>query len=206
MSQSCLAHSFIPVNESVSFTCESGGLPLSSCFWARTVGKDRQVVVLQNGVQHDPVDGVDYFSCQFRKPVWFFHLIGPARTFWSLVLLINCNWRPSSHWNSKSERYNEFSRHNFCIVPQPQLFFATNETGGKVLLPQNLEVFTFVSSNENILFVASDMLRNKLYWSSRFSAKIYRFDATDGNNVETLLSTTQCKPGFAYQEGWILAN
>ena len=50
------------VNESVAFTCKSDGLPLSSCFWARTVSGERQVVAIQNGVQRDPVDGAHYSS------------------------------------------------------------------------------------------------------------------------------------------------
>ena len=56
-------------NESVAFICESDGLPLSSCFWSRTVGGERQVVVVPNGVQHDPVDGAYYVSGRLKEGV-----------------------------------------------------------------------------------------------------------------------------------------
>ena len=52
--------SYPTVNESVAFTSKSDGLPLSSCFWARNIRVERQVIVVQNDVQHDPVDGTDY--------------------------------------------------------------------------------------------------------------------------------------------------
>ena len=53
-------------NRSMHFTCESG-LPLSSCFWARTVHGQRRVVLLEQFVQHDPVDGVDYISDKLKE-------------------------------------------------------------------------------------------------------------------------------------------
>ena len=50
------------LNGSAAFTCESGGLPLSSCFWAWTVIGKRIVVLVGKDVQHDPVDGVGYLT------------------------------------------------------------------------------------------------------------------------------------------------
>ena len=72
ISAAVLPHPFaVPtLNTSVDFTCESDGLPLSSCFWARTTtGGQRQVVLLENGVKHDPVDGVDYLSDKISEGV-----------------------------------------------------------------------------------------------------------------------------------------
>ena len=50
------------LNESLGLTFQSDRLPLSACFWAHSVRGERQLVALQGGIDHDPVDGVEYFS------------------------------------------------------------------------------------------------------------------------------------------------
>ena len=79
----------------------------------------------------------------------------------------------------------------FIEIPEEKVYYVTYGEGVKVLSPRTWQVSSLVNSSEGLEGVAYDTLRNKLYWSSPYT--IYRCNASDGSNVETVFSPTVCK-------------
>ena len=95
-------------------------------------------------------------------------------------------------WNTKvMPQINIKLITGFADTEPPVYYYTTNGTGVQMVSLQSSNVSTVVSSKENLRGIAYDTMRRKLYWSS--GNYIYRCDATTGTNVETALSTSQCK-------------
>ena len=78
----------------------------------------------------------------------------------------------------------------FISGKQPKVYFAVG-TEIKVILAKASEVGSVINAAEEIVGIAVDALRNKIWWNSE--GKIYRSDI-EGSAMETVLDRQECKP------------
>ena len=190
------------VNGSADLTSETNGLPLSSCFWSRTVRGHREIVTLENGVIHDPVDGVSYQTDKLIEGqcgVSISSIQGNHYGQWSCTLVATEGQVLSGTVDVRGNELQNSSPTNpiACSLPsfafldsKAQIYYATYGDGLKDFSTQTSEIHTLLSSSEEFYGVAYDTMRNMLYWSN--ASRIYRCSASDWRNVETVLSTSQC--------------
>lgn len=75
---------------------------------------------------------------------------------------------------------------------EPKIYFAAWEGGVRAYSGLNSEAKTVVNSSERIIGIVYDSIRDKIYWSTPSTCRIYRANL-DGTGVETVLDTNQCE-------------